>query len=188
VTALKMYEVQCRASLDGDKLVGHAAVFGQMAKVPGGYEQLDAAAFDEVLARTDTDAAAMINHDPAMLLGRQSAGTLLLRTDSEGLAFEVELPDTSYANDLRTLVARGDMTGASFGFIPDLDKSTWERTKDGSSLHTINSVTHLRDVGPVTFPAYSGTGVALRSYNFGSPSGRSKLIRARARVHLKESR
>jgi len=184
MSTLTRYAVLCRAELDGDTLIGHAAVFGQMAKVPGGYEQLDPAAFDEVLDRSDTDATSLINHDPAMLLGRQSSGTLRLKSDDEGLAFEVTLPDTSYANDLRKLVARGDMTGASFGFIPDLDKSTWTRAADGSQVHTINAVSYLRDVGPVTFPAYSGTGVALRSYDFDQPSGRSQLIRARARVHL----
>lgn len=181
---LKLYDVQCRASIEGNTLIGHAAVFNQRAKVPGGWEQLSRAAFDEVLTRSDTDASALINHDPAMLLGRQSAGTLRLKADDEGLAFEVDLPDTSYANDLKTLVARGDMTGASFGFIPDLDKSTWTRAQDGSQVHTINSVTYLRDVGPVTFPAYSGTGVALRSYTYEQQDRRSQLIRARARVAL----
>ena len=189
MTALTRYSVLCRSELSGNTLIGHAAVFGQVARVPGGYEQLSRSAFDEVLTRsvvanTETDTTALINHDPAQLLGRLSSGTLRLKADEDGLAFEVDLPDTSYANDLRQLVARGDMTGASFGFIPDLDKSTWSRAKDGSQVHTINAVTHLRDVSPVTFPAYSGAGVALRSLDLGRPSGRSKLIRARARVHL----
>lgn len=179
--SLKLYDVQCRASIDGDTLIGHAAVFNQMAKVPGGYEQLSERAFDKVLDSTDTDATALINHDPAMLLGRQSAGTLRLKADGEGLAFEVDLPDTSYANDLRKLVARGDMTGASFGFIPG-DDGTWTRAADGSQVHTINTVQFLRDLGPVTWPAYSGTGVALRSYDLDQPTGRSQLIRARARA------
>jgi HK97 family phage prohead protease len=188
VTGLMRYLVECRASLDGDKLIGHGAVFNQRAKVPGGYEQLSTAAFDEVLARSDTDAVSLTNHDPHYLLGRQSAGTLRLRADAEGLVFEVDLPDTSYANDLRKLVGRGDMKGASFGFIPNLDKSTWTRAADGVAVHTINAVEHLRDIGPVTFPAYSGTGIALRSYDLASAPSRDQLIRARARVHLKGAR
>jgi len=183
VTTVTRYNVLCRSSIDGDTLHGHAAVFGQIAKVPGGYEQLARTAFDSVLDRSDTDVTALINHDPAMLLGRQAAGTLRVKADDEGLAFEVDLPDTSYANDLRKLVARGDMTGASFGFIPG-DDGTWTRAADGGQLHTINTITYLRDVSPVTFPAYAGAGVALRSYDLGQPSGRSQLIRARARVTL----
>jgi HK97 family phage prohead protease len=190
VSTLTRYSVLCRASIDGDILVGHAAVFGQVAKVPGGYEQLNTRAFDAVLAKpvvanTETDTTALINHDPHQLLGRLSSGTLRVKADDEGLAFEVDLPDTSYANDLRKLVARGDMTGASFGFIPG-DDGTYTRAQDGGQLHTINTVTHLRDVSPVTFPAYAGAGVALRSYDCLQPSGRSQLILARARVHLKE--
>lgn len=184
MTDLMRYLVECRAELDGDKLIGHGAVFNQRAKVPGGYEQLGTAAFDDVLKRSDTDAVSLINHDVAFLLGRQSAGTLKLRTDSDGLVFEVDLPDTSYANDLRKLVARGDMRGASFGFIPDTSKSVWERAADGAQLQTINAVRFLRDIGPVTFPAYSGTGVALRSYDLATASSRGQLIRARARVTL----
>ena len=188
MSTLTRYSVLCRASIDGDTLYGHAAVFGQVAKVPGGYEQLNTRAFDDVLAKqvvanTETDTTALINHDPHQLLGRLSSGTLRVKADDEGLAFEVDLPDTSYANDLRKLVARGDMTGASFGFIPGND-GTYTRTSDGAQLHTINTVTHLRDVSPVTFPAYAGAGVALRSYDLDRPSGRSQLIRARARVHL----
>lgn len=183
MTTLTRYSVLCRSTLDGNTLVGHAAVFGQMAKVPGGYEQLSRSAFDDVLARSDSDVVALINHDPQMLLGRQSSGTLRLRSDDEGLAFELDLPDTSYADDLRKLVARGDMTGASFGFIPDQDKTTWTRAKDGGQLATINALSYLRDIGPVTLPAYSGASVALRSYDFAQPSGRaSQLIRARARA------
>lgn len=183
MTTLTRYSVQCRSTLDGNTLHGHAAVFGQTAKVPGGYERLATTAFDGVLDRSDSDVVALINHDPAMLLGRQSAGTVRVKVDDEGLAFEVDLPDTSYANDLRKLISRGDMTGASFGFLPG-DDGTWTRTEDGSQLHTINTVTYLRDVSPVTFPAYDGAGVALRNYDLDPPTGRSQLIRARARAHL----
>lgn len=183
MTTLTRYDVLCRSEVRGDTLYGHAAVFNQRAQLGGEYEQLAPGAFDAVLKRSDTDATALINHDPAYLLGRQSAGTLRLRTDSEGLAFEVDLPDTSYANDLRTLVARGDMTGASFGFIPG-DDGTWTRADDGAQIHTINTVTYLRDVSPVTFPAYAGAGVALRSLgdSIVRPTGRSQLVRARARA------
>lgn len=189
MTTLTRYAVQCRSEVSGRTLTGHAAVFGQVAEVGGGYEMIAPGAFDEVLSRSDTDVVAVVNHDLSLLLGRQSSGTLRLRSDSEGLAFDVDLPNTSYADDLRELVARGDLTGASFGFVPDMDKSTWTRTKDGALVHTINAVEYLRDVSPVTTPAYAGAGVALRSFTLDlAESDRSRLIRARARVHLKGAR
>lgn len=174
------YGVQLRARVDGNTLYGHGAVFGVVAKVPGGYEQLDRHAFDAVLDRNTTDVRALINHDPSMVLGRQSAGTLRLKVDSEGLGFEVDLPNTSYAQDLRELVARGDLTGASFGFIPGEDR--FDRAPDGAQLRTHLSIEELIDVSAVTFPAYEPAAVALRSYDFSRPAGREQLIRARHRV------
>ena len=181
MTTLTRYSVQCRSSIEGNTLHGHAAVFGQVAKVPGGYEQLARSAFDKVLDRSDSDVVALVEHDPGRLLGRQSSGTLRLKVDDEGLGFEVDLPDTQDGAYVRALAGRGDLVGASFGFIPGND-GTWTRAEDGSQLHTINTITHLRDVSAVSLPAYAGAGVALRSYDFGQPTGRSQLILARARV------
>lgn len=185
MTNLTRYSVLCRSSIEGDTLHGHAAVFNQRAAVPGGYEQLARGAFDQVLKNPDSDVVALVEHDPGRLLGRQSSGTLRLKVDDEGLAFEVDLPDTQDGAYVRSLAGRGDLVGASFGFIPGND-GTWTRADDGSQVHTINTVTRLRDVSAVSMPAYAGAGVALRSYDFDQPSGRSQLVRARARVLLKE--
>lgn len=180
--SLTRYSVQFRSQLDGNMLTGHASVFGQLAKMPGHYEAIAPGAFDEVLDRSDTDVRALINHDPAMLLGRQSSGTLRLKADNEGLYFEIDLPDTSYAHDLKVLAARGDITGASFGWVIGDDK--WSKLPDGSQLRTHTRIAELVDVSPVTFPAYSDASVSLRHYDFGRGSSRSQMIRARARVHL----
>lgn len=167
-----------RAELDGNRLVGHASVFGQLAPVAGGYEEIGPTAFRAALDDPDTDVRALLNHNPTMVLGRQSAGTLKLETDKVGLRFEVDLPDTSYARDLRELVARGDVTGASFGFIPGED--TMRRAPDGKQVRTHTSVARLLDVSPVTWPAYEGATVALRSISFPVRTAREQAIRARA--------
>lgn len=181
------FHVEVRAELAGSTLRGHAAVFEQVAQLPGHYEQLAPTAFKRALDNPATDVRALLNHDPNFLLGRQSAGTLRVSSDSQGLAFEVDLPNTSYGNDLRELVARGDLTGASFAFIPGEDE--WDRAPDGHQRRTHTSVAQLIDVSPVTFPAYSATSVSLRHIQFAEtgPSNRSRLIRARARVHLRSN-
>lgn len=178
------YEVEFRAEVTGDRIAGHASVFGQLANVGPHWEQIQRGAFDKVL-KADPDVRALVNHDPSQVLGRSAAGTLRLDVDDEGLAFEVDLPDTSYANDLRTLVARGDVTGASFGFIPGAD--SWSRAPDGRQLRSHTELAALVDVSVVTFPAYKGAGVALRSVEF-STGHRSQLVRARARVTLRSAR
>lgn len=179
------YLVELRAEVAGNALRGHAAVFDQIAQLPGHYERLAPTAFKRALDAPTTDVRALLNHDPNLLLGRQAAGTLRLSSDSRGLAFEVDLPNTTYANDLRELVARGDLTGASFAFVPDEDE--WDRAPDGRQMRTHTSVAQLIDISPVTFPAYSGASVSLRHMEFNETgqSGRSQLVRARARVHLK---
>lgn len=180
---------QLRAEVEatGKLLRGHAAVFDQVAEIFPGYgEELASTAFDEVLKRDDLDTRALFNHDPSLLLGRSSAGTLRLSTDSTGLEFEADLPNTSYANDLRELIARGDVTGASFGFLPG--KYEIKRNEaEGSELLRHTSVAELLDVSPVTFPAYGGTDVALRAKTSGAaPAEPAKLpvrlIRAKARL------
>lgn len=172
------FGVELRASVEGNTLHGHAAVFDQMADLPGHYEVLARGVFDNVLQDATTDVRALLNHDPRLLLGRQSARTLRLDTDERGLAFEVDLPDTSYARDLRTLVDRGDLNGASFAFIPGEDE--WDRAPDGRQRRTHTSAKALLDVSAVTFPAYEGAGVALRHMTFERTNrGRSQLIRAR---------
>lgn len=172
---MQRFGVEVRAELDGDTLRGHAAVFNQMAEVPGHLERIAPGAFDAALAADDV--RALFNHDPNKVLGRTSAGTLRLAADDVGLAFEVDLPDTSYARDLAALVARGDVTGGSFGFIPG--KDSWSRARDGRQLRTHASVKRLLDVSVVTYPAYDAAEVRLRHVDFDRPILRSQLIRIR---------
>jgi len=183
MSSLSRFHVQLRAQVVGNRVEGHAAVFGQIATVPGHYEALERGAFGDVLKNPDTDVRALINHDANLLLARQSAGTLRIGEDSEGLPFDLDLPNTTYANDLRELLERGDINGASFAFLPGADR--WDKAPDGRQLRTHTSVSQLIDVSVVTFPAYEGAAVSLRSMTFAGNSQREQLIRARARVTLR---
>lgn len=178
---LSRFYTECRAEIQGDRLSGHAAVFGVQAKVRSGYEAVERQAIDGILDQSDV--RALVNHDPAKLLARQKAGTLKLSTDDSGLYFEIpELPNASYAHDLRESVARGDLDGASFGFVPGA--STYSVAPDGLQLRTHTGLELLRDVSPVTFPAYDGADVVLRHQTFDRPPAdrRTQLILARHRA------
>ena len=154
-------------------------MFGTLAKIRGGYEAVERSAIDAVLDRSDV--RALVNHDPAKVLARQRAGTLKLATDESGLYFEIpNLPDTSYARDLRESVARGDIDGASFGFVPG--KVRRSTAPDGRQVRTHTELGALMDVSPATFPAYEGTDLALRAMTFDPPDPRSQLIRLRHRL------
>jgi HK97 family phage prohead protease len=183
---VQRFGVELRAEVRGRRLTGYASVFNQFADLGNHFEQMAPTAFRSALADPATDVRALFNHDPSLLLGRQASGTLRIGVDSQGLEFEVpDLPNTQAGNDVRELAARGDLSGASFAFVPDEDEWT---VRAGSRVRTHTSVGRLVDVSPVTFPAYDGASVALRSVNFADLGRgnrqRSQLVRARARVAL----
>lgn len=176
---MNRFGVELRAEIQGNRLAGHAAVFDVHAQMPGHWETLARSAFDEVLS-ADPDVKALFNHNPSMILGSTRAKTLRLDVDDVGLRFEVDLPNTSYAADLRELVDREDVRGCSFGFLPGADR--WSRAPDGGQLRTHTSIKGLVDVSVVTHPAYDGTDVRLRHVDFFTrpPTATGQLIRLRA--------
>ncbi len=122
-------------------------------------------AFDRAL-RQNQDVAGLFNHDPNLVLGRTSAGTMALTKDATGLRYEIELGDTSISRDVQEHIRRGDVTGSSFSFTIPPGGDKWTRTQDEDGKYfEVREVldVELYDVGPVTFPAYQGTSAAVRS-------------------------
>ena len=153
---------ETRGEGDSKTLVlrGHAAVFNRLSHNLGGFrEKIAPGAFDKVM---DNDVRAVFNHDINMVLGRSSAGTLRLSTDDEGLAYEIDLPNTSYARDLHESVKRGDIKENSFKFSVMRDSWAYD-DETGGEIRTIEEVARLMDVGPVAFPAYPDATIAQRS-------------------------
>jgi HK97 family phage prohead protease len=141
---------------------GHAAVFNHLSEDLGGFrEQISPGAFADALSESQ-DVRALFNHDPSLILGRNRSGTLRLKEDKEGLAVEIDPPDTQYARDLVVSMDRGDVSQMSFGFRVRRGGQRLEKTKDGQIIRTLTNV-NLFDVCPVTYPAYPDTDVALRS-------------------------
>lgn len=137
------------AEYDGRTIRGYAAVYNVDSEWMGGfYEQISAGAFDNVM---ENDVRAYFNHDENYLLGRVSSGTLRISTDKKGLLYEVDLPNTTYANDLIELMKRGDVNQSSFAFL--IEKDRWEQ-RDGVTYRIIEKVSRLLDVSPVAQPAY----------------------------------
>jgi hypothetical protein len=140
------------------KLSGYIAVFNQLSEDFGGWrEQIAPGAFADSIARDDI--RGLWNHDSDLVLGRLQSGTLALREDETGLAFENSPPDTTWFRDRLVSLRRKDVTGSSFGFYTDEDE--WKETpqEDGTrmKLRTLKKLT-LVEVSPgVTFPAYPQT-------------------------------
>ena len=148
---------------DGKKYIeGYFAVFGSTYELwAGATESVAPTAFDGALG---DDIRCPIDHETRLVLGRNTAGTLVLRVDERGLWGRVEINERDTdAMNLYARVERGDVSQCSFGF-EILDEET-EYKNDGSVHWTIKSV-KLYEVSVVTFPAYKETGVMARKEEY----------------------
>lgn len=147
-----------RAKDEAPRIIGHAAIFNSLSDNLGGFrEEVARGAFKDSIASDDV--WALFNHDPNFVLGRNTAGTLSLKEDRNGLAVDILPPDTQWANDLLVSMERGDITQMSFGFRKIDDE--W-RTHEGGQVRRLRKA-KLFDVSPAINVVYPDTDVAVRS-------------------------
>jgi HK97 family phage prohead protease len=164
------------------RLAGYAAIYGSWSADLGGFvERVAPGAFDRSLAAAE-HVTALWEHEGRHVLGRVGSGTLRLASDSIGLAFEVDLPDTSAARDLAVLVERRDVTGASFGFRTWTDGVQWDFA--GGQVRRTLTAAELIEITVTAHPAYAETTVALRSL----AKRRRWIERASEVIHALEAR
>ncbi len=158
-------------------LVGYAAKFNSLSEDLGGFvEKIAPGAFSRSL-KGKADVRCFVEHDPAKLLGRVSAGTLRLTEDRIGLRVECDLPKgVSYAEDLRKLLDRGDINQFSFGFTVPPGGDEWGivSNSDSRKLRTLRTV-ELVEVSCVSIPAYPETEASLRGLHKGK-NARARLM------------
>lgn len=140
----------------GKRLEGYAALFGAEAQIGGGMvETIAPGAFTSTLA-TRPDILALVDHDASRVLARTRSGTLRLSEDPQGLAFDLDVPDTQAGRDVLALAARGDLGGMSFGF------TATDEAIDGDRREL--RVVDLYEISVVAaFPAYEGTIINARA-------------------------
>lgn len=156
-----MREVRVAKSDDGSHTVsGYAIIYNSPSVDLGGFVEYVAPG---ALSRTLTenpDVLCLRDHKPELLLGRTTAGTLILEDDHIGLRFTCSLPNTSAANDLAESLQRGDIDACSFMFSCRND--TWSQDSQGNITRTLLDI-DLDEVSIVSFPAYPDTSAALRT-------------------------
>lgn len=160
------HKVEIRKEGDQGIVYGYAAKFNEESELLGDdwVEVIEEGFFDEVL---DDDVRCLFNHDSNLVLARNKATTLTLTVDSIGLRYEYTTPDITYAKDLAESIRLGNVSQNSFGFTTK--ETEWKKieNEDNSIKWTRHLVKckKLYDVGPVTYPAYTTTEVAVRSFN-----------------------
>lgn len=169
-------ELRVKPGKGPPRLVGHAAVWDAPSDDLGGFtEVIRRGAFTRSLASNALDPLALVHHLPHLVLGRRSAGTLMLSEDDRGLAFDVELPDTQTARELAVSVERGDIRGASFAFTVPKGGDRWTPTESGALRELLD--VDLHEISITATPAYPDTDVARRALLTLAP--RPRLARLR---------
>jgi len=154
-------EVEERADDQAPLIVGHAAVFNQLSLDLGGYrERIRRGAFTKTIL--EADVRAPFNHDANIVLGRSKSKTLEMGEDETGLLVKITPPRTQLINDMvLEPIRRRDISQMSFMFRAQRQ----ERLNDFVTQERIRELIEVRlyDVSVVTFPAYEGADVAVRS-------------------------
>jgi HK97 family phage prohead protease len=156
--------VEFRASdeADGQTLEGYAAVFNEWTAIRdqmGTYrERIAPGAFKRSLGQRTP--VLQFDHGSHPLIGSIPLGTFsVLREDRNGLFVKARLSDNWLVQPVRDAIRDRAITGMSFRFRVVSDD--WGTDDDGDT-RTINEV-ELLEAGPVVFPAYEQTSVAVRS-------------------------
>ena len=155
----------------GRRLAGYAATFNSPAQIGDFTEVVRPGAFRASLADPARDCLMLVDHDPGRLLGRASSGTLRLAEDARGLAFELDLPDTTLGRDVLTLVQRGDVGGCSFGFR--VQDEAWPKP----GQRELRAVDLLEISCVHAWPAYGETTISARSRRPARPEASAARLR-----------
>lgn len=162
-------QVETRAdeATGGWTFEGHAAVFDSRSEELGSFvydgftEVIKRGAFKDAIR--DSDVRFLINHDSNLVLARTRSGTLTLSEDPKGLLAVADVAQTSYGDDLRVLLDRGDVDQMSFAWpYGAISHEEWEEDSDGNVTRTIHKFDELIDVAAVTYPAYPDTDASAR--------------------------
>jgi HK97 family phage prohead protease len=148
--------MEVRASQDGTKLIGYAAVFDSPSEPLPFTEFVRRGAFTKTL-NDGADVRLLIDHE-GVPLARTKSGTLVLTEDDRGLLVESDLdPSNPDAARLISALRRGDISQMSFAFRTV--KDNWSDDRRTRELREVQ----LFDVSVVTFPAYEKTVAELRA-------------------------
>lgn len=148
---------------DGNTLEGYAAVFNDWTDIRdhmGTYrERIRPGAFKRSIGmRTPV---LQFDHGQHPLLGSLPLGTITtLREDKNGLFVRARLSDNWLVEPFRDAIRDRAVTGMSFRFRAVQDQ--WGHDAEGRETREVIEA-DVPELGPVVFPAYVNTAVAVRS-------------------------
>lgn len=180
---LRMHDIKTRSADDHPVIEGYFARFDDIYEVwHGATESIAPGAFGDSV---NGDVRALYNHNQDLILGRRSAGTLELKEDDKGLWGRITInPKDSDAMNVYERIARGDITGCSFGF--NIVSERTDISPDGLIHWTIEKIDPLYEVSPCVFPAYEATNVEARGRDMANIKKRElESVKAKMLAQLK---
>lgn len=153
-------EFRAEASEDGRVLEGYAAVFNSWTDITdhmGSYrERIAPGAFKRSIGQRQP--VLQFDHGTHPLIGSLPLGSITtVREDRKGLFVRARLSDNWLIDPVRDAIRDGAIDGMSFRFrVIDDD---WSPDNEERTIREVE----LLELGPVVFPAYAQTSVAVRS-------------------------
>lgn len=187
-----------RAAPDGDGLTleGHAAVFNTPTRIDSWegtfYEQIAPGAFRKSIR--ENRPVMQFDHGRHASIGSIPIGAIeTLREDAQGLYVNARLHDNALVKPVRDAIESGAIHGMSFrfGVVKDewrdgkgnlvtdeaaIERMIYARDPKNVPQRTLKEV-KVPELGPVVFPAYATTSVAVRDL-LANPDGVAELLRA----------
>ena len=190
---------------DGRTLSGYAAVFGQPTEIDsweGTFtETIRKGAFRKTI-RENTPVM-QFDHGRHPLIGSIPIGSIVdLREDDEGLYIEGRITDNWLMQPVRDAIAEESVNGMSFRF--EVVREEWRDANgkpvkpeevfdllwmpgDRGPLQRELIELKCRELGPVVFPAYTGTSVSVRAREQAAELARDDGFTRRIRASLARS-
>jgi len=155
----RVTEVRALEDEAGRWIVGYGLVFNEWSQDLGGFvERVLPGACDGAI---NADLVVCGNHDSNNVLGRVSAGTVMVTVDTRGVEYRALVNESDpIAVAFYERVKRGDIKGSSFSFWVERDR--WY-VEDGATKRDILAFRAIDEMGPVTFPAYLQTSSEARA-------------------------
>lgn len=98
-------------------------------------------------------------HEPDQLLASTKTERLRLVFQDDGVHYEADLPDTTLGNDLLALIALGEVSGVSPGFVCDEQNIVY--SSEGDTRQIVKA--RVGEISLTHIPAYPTTSVELRN-------------------------
>lgn len=165
--SLRSYDFELRsASRDGRRLVGTVAMFNRRTRIPdrsGDFEEELHPGFARRSLREFGVPVMQYDHGKDPRTGTVPIGKYdSFEETRTGYDVEGELFDNTLVEPIRQAIQGGAIKGMSFRFQVAKGGDRWERRANNMDLrHVLDA--DVPEAGPVVFPAYRDTKVAVRS-------------------------